>query len=252
MTFHYAQTTTTELKDEGVDTVIISAGATEQCGPCLPFHIDILIAQFFASHWGKVQNAYVLPTLPYNTSEEHTAFRGTVSVSPTVMLSLLEEVVDCMRKQGFHKQVLTGGHGGAYWPAAFVKHINHKYDDTILVDAHTSASSNWEEALRRAGISDRNEIHGGMVSKCVASFLCPDSVRSGAYGSEIDPKWNEYINYGVWHKVAKDGSWGVLRESEGQEDLGQKGRILLETFVELQGESLGKHFAEACTLKGVG
>jgi len=252
MMFHYTQTTTAELADKGVDTVIISTGATEQCGPFLPFHIDILVAQFFASHWGKILNAYVLPTLPFNTSEEHATFKGTVSVSPPVMFSILEEVVECMRKQGFHKQVLTGGHGGAYWSNAFIKYINHKYDDTILVDAHTSASQNWEEALRRAGISGRNEIHGGMVSKCIASFLCPDSVRKGAYGSEIDQKLNDYINYGVWHKVAKDGSWGVLRESEDDESLREKGRILLETFVELQGEFLKGHFAEACRLKGIG
>jgi creatinine amidohydrolase len=250
--FHYTQTTTSELKDGGVDTVVISCGATEQCGPYLPFHIDILVAEFFASHWGEVLNAYVLPTLPFNTSEEHSAFRGTVSVSPTVMFALLEEVVSCMRKQGFHKQVLTGGHGGAYWCGAFVKHINHKYDDTILIDTHTSASPNWEKALERADIAGRNEIHGGMVSKCVASFLCPDSVRSGAYGSEIDAKLNAYIDYGVWHKIARDGSWGVLRESEAHDDLSEKGRLLLEAFVELQGEFLVKHVAEACRLKGIG
>lgn len=249
--FHYTKTTTAELKESAIDTVIISVGATEQCGPYLPFHIDTLVGQFFASHWGKMLNAYVLPTLPFNTSEEHTFFKGTVSVSPTTMFAILEDVVACLLKQGFRKQVLTGGHGGAYWSKAFIKHINYKYDDMILIDAHVSASTNWGKALRKAGISNRNEIHGGMVSKCIAAFLCPDSVRAGAYGSQIDPSLNEYIDYGVWHKIAKDGSWGVLCENESQNDFREKGRILLETFVDLQGKYLKEHLAEACRLKGI-
>ena len=40
--------------------------------------------------------------------------------------------------------------------------------------------------------------------------------------------------------------------SEDDDSLGQKGRILLETFIELQGELLKRHFAEACALKGIG
>ena len=248
--FHYTQTTA-ELKDKAIDTVIISVGATEQCGPYLPFHIDTLTGEYFARRWGKVLNVYVLPTIPFNTSEEHTSFRGTVSLSPATMFTILEDVVVCLLKQGFSKQVLTGGHGGAYWTGAFIKHINHKFDNMILVDAHKSAAPNWEKALKKAGIADRNEIHGGMVSKCLAAYLCPDSVRPGGYGSEINPGLNDYMDYGVWQKVARDGSWGILRETEEQTDFREKGRILLETFVELQGEFLKEHFAEACRLKGI-
>ncbi|WP_265333453.1 creatininase family protein [Paenibacillus guangzhouensis] len=76
--------TTKELSESGIDTVVISIGATEQFGPYLPMHLDNLIAERYAEEYGRALNAHVLPTLPFNTSEEHANFRGTVTISPNV------------------------------------------------------------------------------------------------------------------------------------------------------------------------
>ena len=76
---------TSELISSGIDTVVISVGATVQFGPFLPMHLYTLIAKFFAKEYGRVLNAYVIPTLPFNTSEEHAGFKGTVTVSPNVL-----------------------------------------------------------------------------------------------------------------------------------------------------------------------
>ena len=209
MMYDYTNTTT-DLAKPALDTAIISVGATEQCGPCLSLHIDTLVAQYFARHWGLVLDAYVLPTLPFNTSEEHTHFRGTVSVTPTVLMEMLEEIVGGLRKQGFCKQVLTCGHGGSYWASGFIKHINHRFDDIILVYAHVDATRAWQAALEQAGLVGQNEIHGGLTSKCIALYLCPETVREGEFGSKIEPGLNAYIDYGVWHRVAQDGCWGQV------------------------------------------
>jgi len=81
--------TTTELSDNQIDTAVISVGATEQFGPYLPMHLDTLIAEKYAEAYGGVLNAYVLPTLPFNTSEDHANYKGTVTVSPLNILILL-------------------------------------------------------------------------------------------------------------------------------------------------------------------
>lgn len=74
--------TTTEVAASGIDTVIISVGATEQFGPFLPMHLDTLIAELYAESYGKALNAYVLPTLPFNTSEEHANCKGNGNGQP--------------------------------------------------------------------------------------------------------------------------------------------------------------------------
>ncbi len=71
-----ADNSTMELSRAGTDTAIVSVGATEQCGPHLPLNLDTLVAGYYARAWGEVLGAYVLPTLPFNTSEEQASFRA--------------------------------------------------------------------------------------------------------------------------------------------------------------------------------
>ena len=55
---------TKDHSDAGIDTAILSVGATEQCGPRLPLNIDTLVAEYYARAWGQVLGAYVLPPSP--------------------------------------------------------------------------------------------------------------------------------------------------------------------------------------------
>ena len=160
---------TAELSESGIDTAVISVGSTEQCGPCLPFHLDTLLAAYFAHAWGEAVNGYVLPTLPFNTSEEHSSFVGTVTLRPRTIMLVLEEIVNGLRRQGFRKQVLTVGHGGSWWMGAFVKDMNWRYDDIVLINAHEGADPIWAEAVQRVGLPE-GEIHGGVLSGRWLSF----------------------------------------------------------------------------------
>ena len=134
---------TKDLSEAGIDTAIVSLGATEQCGPHLPLHTDTLTAEYYARAWGHALGAYVLPTIPFNTSEEHASFRGTVSLSPSTLMMVLEEIVEGLRGQGFRKQVQTVGHGGSLWLGTFLKHVNRLFGDIVVVDAHSGAPAPW-------------------------------------------------------------------------------------------------------------
>ncbi|WP_257967998.1 creatininase family protein [Peribacillus deserti] len=180
---------TKTIRESGTDTVLISVGATEQFGPCLPMHLDTLIAEKYAEAFGNALGAYVLPTIPFNTSEEHASFKGTVTISPNILTAMLEEIIVNLKRQGFKKFVLCNGHGGAYWESSFVKHINFKYQDLILITTHRHLA--WEEALREADIVGLKEKHGGFLSVCTALWLCPDLVKIENMGSEEPVEHNK-------------------------------------------------------------
>lgn len=78
-------------------------------------HLDTLIAEISAKAFGEALHAYVLPTIPFNTSEEHANCKGTITVSPNVLTAMLEEIIVNLTRQGFKKFVLCNGHGGAFW-----------------------------------------------------------------------------------------------------------------------------------------
>ncbi|MEI5908596.1 creatininase family protein [Bacillus spongiae] len=235
---------TTKLVQSGTDTAIISVGATEQFGPYLPMHLDTLIAEKYAEAFGKVLNAYVLPTLPFNTSEEHANCKGTVTVSPTVLMTMLEEIVVNLNRQGFKKFVLCNGHGGAYWEASFVKQINYKYPELILVTAHRYLA--WEEALEESGLQGLNELHGGLLSVCTAMWLCPDLVELKPMGSAVPPENRMFADYIFWDKLTEDGCWGQFDPNEyTPQQLSEIGETFWTSFISKRSEIIGTIVEEA-------
>ena len=241
---------TKELSDSTIDTAIISVGSTEQCGPHLPLHIDTLLVEYFARTFGERLNAYVLPALPFNTSEEHASFRGTITLRATTMMQIIEEIVAVLRTQGFRKQVLAVGHGGAYWRTAFIKHINWLYQDIVVVDAHIGGDEHWQQGLERAGLAGRGEIHGGALSKALALYLAPDCVTEGEYGQTVSEQLREVMDYCTWDKITSDGSWGRFSNTDADIATAEAGRMLLEYFVAHQSRRLQAHLEEACRIKG--
>ncbi|GMA48809.1 creatinine amidohydrolase [Alicyclobacillus contaminans] len=232
--------TTSELSESGIDTVVIPLGSTEQMGPYLPMHMDTLIAELYAKAYGEMLNAYVLPVLPFNTSEEHAKFKGTVHVSPNSLTAFLEDIIVTLRKQGFRKFVLCCGHGGAYWEAAFVKHINYMYEDIVLVVPHHNLSDAWNEAIKAAGLEEAaTEVHGGLLSVCTLMWLCPELVKLEEMGSDISRDTRKYMNIVMWDRLTVDGCWGKFTPGKyTKEQLAEKGRIFWTTFIAKRGEGL--------------
>ncbi|KYP79806.1 creatininase family protein [Ferroacidibacillus organovorans] len=237
--------TTTEIMASRVDTVVIPLGATEQFGPTLPMHVDTLIAELYGNEYGKALNAYVLPVLPFNTSEEHAAFKGTVTVSPSVISAFVEDMIMNLRRQGFKKFVITSGHGGSYWLASFIKHTNFKYKDIVVVHPHHQRGA-FEEALEIAGLTGRNEIHGGLIGLCTVMFLCPEYVKPQSAGSPVPVENNKFADIVGWEKLTRDGNWGeFVAGSYTPEQLTEMGRTLWTTFIQKNCDGLKAFVEEA-------
>ncbi|MBA2943744.1 creatininase family protein [Paenibacillus sp. CGMCC 1.16610] len=245
--------TTLEISNSGIDTAVLSVGATEQFGPYLPMHLDTLIAELYATAYGNELNAYVLPTIPFNTSEEHANFKGTVTVSPNILTAMLEDIVCNLIRQGFRKFLVCTGHGGSYWEGAFVKHINYKYPEIIVISANHNSHLAWNEAVEAAGLKGLNEMHGGLLSVCTAMWLCPELVKSHSMGSEIPSENRLYADYLGWDKLTKDGCWGKYDVGiYSQEELADKGKIFWITFIQKRTEGLKRILEEGFRRKTQG
>jgi creatinine amidohydrolase len=238
--------TTAELSASGIDTVVIPIGSTEQFGPYLPMHIDTLIADLYAREYGTALGAYVLPTLPFNTAEEHAAFKGTVTVSPQTMMNLLEEIIVNLSKQGFTKFVLSSGHGGSYWFGAFLKHVNYAHPNIVVLHPHHQNGA-WNEAVKAAGLDGRNEFHGGLMGVCTAMWLCPELVHLQDAGSVIPEEHNAFADFLGWDLLTEDGNYGEFRNdgTYTPEQLAQMGETLWMTLIRKHCEGLKEHVEEA-------
>ncbi|WP_318152578.1 creatininase family protein [Paenibacillus terricola] len=174
---------------------------------------------------------------------EHANFIGTITVSPNVLTAMLEEII-CLTKQGFKKFLVCTGHGGSYWEGAFIKHINFKYPNIIVITANHNNHAAWEEAVSAAGLTGLNEIHGGLLSVCTAMWLCPKWVKLHSMGSDVPTENRLYADYVGWDKLTVDGCWGQYEDGlHSQSELADKGKIFRNTFIQRRAEGL-KGFLE--------
>jgi creatinine amidohydrolase len=103
--------------------VVLPLGSIEQHGPMLPVGCDLFLSRSWANEGARQSkekynvHALVLPPLPYGIATGHMDFAGTICVSLQVYISLLQEIVNEIVRNGFKKIVCMSGHGGNIAPA---------------------------------------------------------------------------------------------------------------------------------------
>ncbi len=91
--------------------IVLPLGATEEHA-----HLSLATDTLFVDHVTRAAclRAGVLraPVLPFGCSAFATNFPGTVSLRTETLCRLVEDMVDCLYRQGFRRLVFVSGHGG--------------------------------------------------------------------------------------------------------------------------------------------
>jgi mycofactocin precursor peptide peptidase len=96
---------------DGLPTLLVPVGSTEQHGPHLPLDTDARVAAAVAARTAAGTDLLVAPAVAYGASGEHEGFPGTVSIGQEALRSL---VVELGRSAGrwAGRLVFVNGHGG--------------------------------------------------------------------------------------------------------------------------------------------
>lgn len=95
--------------------VVQPVGAIEHHGPHLPLATDAIVAEAVADAAALARadlSLLVLPVLSYALSSEHLWAPGTVSLSPTTLLGVLDDLGASLARAGVARLVFLNGHGG--------------------------------------------------------------------------------------------------------------------------------------------
>ncbi len=150
-------------------------GAIEQHGPHLPLHTDLLIAESVAAaavdRVGDELDVWLLPSLAYTKSNEHAWSPGTIWLSATTMLSVLDDIGRCVALTPARRLVFFNGHGGN---SALVSVANRelrlKYDlMTFLAHPSLPADQGGESTAGENGFG----IHAGADETSLLLHLAP-------------------------------------------------------------------------------
>lgn len=219
--------TTSELRraiETGPPIALVPIASIEQHGPHLPVGTDWFIGSAVARAVAERLNAFLLPTLPFGTAQEHSPSAGTISFRQQTLFAVVKDVLASLRNQGFRRAVVMSSHGGNWIikPAVREFNLDHRDFHALWVAPHDVAVPRLREIFSTA-----NEVHAGEFETSVMLHLKEDTVAMDRAVDYIPEVGQEFLDYVGALGVLPDGVWG--RSSLAAAD---KGRRAMEAMVE--------------------
>ncbi len=94
---------------------LLPVGATEAHGPHLPLDTDVTIARSQAQRAAERMveagvPAFVMPPVAYSLAQFAFGFPGTITVRPSTLWNLVEDIVESLEQHGVRRVVLVNSH----------------------------------------------------------------------------------------------------------------------------------------------
>lgn len=170
-------------------------GAVEAHGPHLPLSTDLIIAENAVSRLiersGDTYDLWALPALGYTKSNEHAWAPGTVWLSATTMLAVLDDIGRSLATTAARKLVFVNAHGGnsALLQVA-CRDLRLKYGfSTFLVQPFAVSGGGDEHGMA---------IHGGHDETSMLMAVRPDLVDVSKAVRAVPTKLadNKHVRFG--------------------------------------------------------
>jgi len=198
--------TSKEISDAGPSIAILPVGSLEQHGEHLPVATDWLRADDAARRLAeRLGNCYLLPALAYANSQEHMDMAGTITLRPSTLALVIEDIVLSLRHQGIRHVVVLTTHGGNWILKPTIRDLNFRFPDIRIIHADGPLASEPERMPR--------DIHAGAGETGAMLALRPELVkgRSPDFAPGLGQEWNDYVGYGT---STQTGAWGAPSQAD--------------------------------------
>lgn len=225
---------------------VLPIGSIEQHGPHLPMSTDLVVAETLARDavdaFGDAHDLWLLPTLAYSKSNEHAWSAGTMWLSATTLLAVLDDVARCLATTPVHRLVYLNGHGGnsaLLQVAARDARLAHGLR-TFVMHPSLPADHGGDSPAAELGMG----IHAGLDETSLLLHLRPELVRLELARRGVPEQLTGYervrfggpVSFG-W--LSDDfGTDGTIGDPTGA--TAERGKQLYEAMVATAGQSLAE------------
>ena len=231
-----------EIRDSGIDMVILPVGATEQHGLHLPTGVDTLSVVAIAEGASAQTGIPVLPFIAYGCSLGHSKkWPGTLPLRPETLSKIMSELTDWIYSAGFTRMLILNGHVTNFAPLRCgLENIR-----TDLPEMKISLRSIWEltQEVNDFYLQDAGDNwHANNAETSLMLHLQPELVDMNRAEDEPNRSEGCFFSYSV-DKESICG--GVGKPSLATED---QGKFILDNCVQNLSIMLNKALSEEAPL----
>jgi creatinine amidohydrolase len=212
---HWDELTSTDIRATDMARVIpvLPFAAVEQHGPHLPLGTDLFIMEGYLARVLQRLPADLpvlfLPVQAIGTSQEHSAFAGTLSLTDQAALAGWTALGDCVARAGCRKLVLLNSHGG-----------NSALIERLALDLRVrlnmlAVTASWARFGYPDGLFSAQElahgIHGGEVETSLMLAFRPNLVRLDE-AENFRPASLDFERDFAWLRTARPAGFGWMAQ----------------------------------------
>jgi creatinine amidohydrolase len=215
---------------------VLPFGIIEKHGPHLPLGTDLLDVRFAVANAVKQEYAIVFPEYYFGQIFEARQQPGTIAYSLSTQLSLLQETVSEMSRNGCKKIVIVNGHGGngSLLPLFGQAQLASPRDYVVYVFGLPN-----ENVPGRPALKTPMDMHAGEVETSNMLVARPDLVHQDRAGQQSGAdqhrqKLPDSVYTGIWwyarfpNHYAGDGT--AARKELGEFDQKEWSRQIAEAI----------------------
>jgi creatinine amidohydrolase len=195
--------------------IILPIGSTEQHGPNGLIGTDAICAEVIARGVGEGTGALVAPTIAIGMAQHHLGFAGSMTLRPSTLIAVLQDMVQSLVKHGFERFYFLNGHGGNISTVAAA--FSEIYAARSLATAGNTPAikcrlKNWWQnqevhEIAKELYGDAEGSHATPSEVAVTQFAHPDAIKSATLDPAVAPR-GDFADAADYRRKFPDGRIG--------------------------------------------
>lgn len=217
--------TAKEEEERGARVAILPVGSFEQHGDYLPLITDTVVACVISQELAHAYSVFVLPPITISCSHEHSAWRGTVSISSRTLQSIVDDIYQSITASGLRSLVIVNAHGGNYSLSNIVQEGSAQGKSIALFPAR----DDWREARRAGNLSttDHEDMHAGELETSILLHFDLEMIRAGYQSADWIANDRRYLLTTGMRRYTQSGVIGRPSLATAE-----KGKAVLDSLTE--------------------
>ena len=176
--------------------IVLPIGSTEQHGPNGLIGTDCICPETIAKGLMERLGVLIGPTLNIGMAQHHLGFAGSITLKPTTLIAVVQDVLQSLAKHGFDHFYFLNGHGGNIAPvnSAFSE-VHAQASMSRIPNDHRTLKCklyNWwmgreVGALSKKLFGNSEGMHATPSEVALSYYAYPEAVKNVEINPRIAP-----------------------------------------------------------------